>query len=316
MKPTFLGLGGQKCASSWIHKVLEDHPQVFVSDPKELDFFTHRYDRGYTWYERCFAGACGAPMIGEISPSYFCDAQAPARVRAYAPEMRFVLALRDPVERAFSNHLHEIRKGHYRAEDLTIEAGLARNPMYLEQSRYGTLLVRWLDAFPLERFLILVQEDIQVRPEVEARRLYAFLGVDPDHRSASVFTRSHESVGARNITLFRSLRAMGDIGRRRGLERLVAATKAFPPVRMLMEANKRHLRAEIPPMRAETVAALRRELAPEVARLAALTGRSDWPWATVQAAARPAVAPPASAANCSVSGPTLGNGDRRSFAGW
>lgn len=280
--PTFLGLGAQKCASSWIHKILEDHPEVFVSQPKELDFFTSFYNRGYTWYEQHFNRADEAAAIGEISPSYFCDVQAPARVHRYAPKIKLVLALRDPLQRAFSNHLHEIRKAHYHGSDLTFEAGLATNPMYVEQSRYGAHLANWLRFFPADRILILVQEEIPLDPVAQAERLYRFLGVDPGHRSEFLLARSHETVGARNTTLFKAWRALGDYGRRQGLGRLVEQVKSLPPVRTVMRANRRELKTEIPAMRAQTEARLTQELGPDLCRLAELTGRRDWPWPTWQ----------------------------------
>jgi hypothetical protein len=282
-KPTFLGLGAQKCASSWIHKVLEDHSEVFVSQPKELDFFTHYFNRGYTWYERHFDQASEVKAIGEISPSYFCDPLAPERVRRYRPDLKLVLLLRDPLRRAFSNHLHELRKGHFHGVDLSFEAGLASNPMYLFQSRYGTHLGNWLRAFPSEQMLLLLQEEIEADPLTQVRRLYAFLGVDPDHRSADLFRRSHESIDARSRTVFRAWRAVGDFGRRHRLGPVVEAVKRLPPVAAAMRANRLDLRAEIPPMRPETEVALQRELAPELIQLAALTGRDDWPWATWRA---------------------------------
>ena len=284
VKPTFLGIGAQKCASSWLRDVLGDHPQVFVSQPREVDFFSHHYDRGYTWYERHFDQAGDARTIGEISPSYFCDPLAPARVYRYAPEVQLIVTLRDPLARAFSNHLHEIRMGHFTGNDLRFEAGLESNPMYLFQSRYGTHLANWLSVVPEDRVLLLLQEEIQADPIAQARRLYSFLGVDPGHWSPLLLQRSNESVGARHPVLFRAWRRVGDFGRRHGLGPVVEAVKRWPPVAAAMRANRRDLRAEIPPMRPETEVALRRELAPELIQLAALTGRDDWPWATWRAA--------------------------------
>src|SRR5262249_43557994 len=178
MKPTFIGLGGQKCASTWVHSVLKDHPDAYVSTPKEIDFFSSFYENGFQWYERSFAGAQHQRAIGEISPSYLPDGNAPARAHEYNPRFRIIVSLRDPVERAYSNHLHEVRLGHYADEDLSFEAGLANNPMYLEQSRYAKHLGRWLRHFPRDQLLVILQEEISADPAQQARRLYQFLGLD------------------------------------------------------------------------------------------------------------------------------------------
>ena len=60
--PTMIGIGAQKCASSWVHAALGVHPQIGVSEPKEVDFFSYYYDRGYQWYETHFAHAVARPV--------------------------------------------------------------------------------------------------------------------------------------------------------------------------------------------------------------------------------------------------------------
>ena len=175
MKPTFIGLGGQKCASSWLYTVFNDHPDAFVSTPKELNYFSAVYDRGHQWYESHFTAGAGRAAVGEISPSYLPDRDAPARAHAYNPDFRILVALRDPVERAYSNHLHNIRLGYYQGADLSFEAGLANNPMYVEQSRYAKHLRAWLEHFPPEQMLIVLQEEIAADPQAQARRVYEFL---------------------------------------------------------------------------------------------------------------------------------------------
>ena len=89
--------------------------------------------------------------------------------------------------------------------------------MYLLQSRYGAHLDNWLNVFPQDQLLVVLQEDVQTDPRGQARRIYAFLGVDPDHQSAHLFDRVHESVGARHPALFKAWRSIGDLGRRWGL---------------------------------------------------------------------------------------------------
>src|SRR5512145_3457050 len=82
-RPTYVGIGAQKCASTWLHRMLEAHPQVCVPAVKEVDFFSYRYDRGYQWYERRLTtGSDGTVRTarGEISPSYFCEPSVPERL--------------------------------------------------------------------------------------------------------------------------------------------------------------------------------------------------------------------------------------------
>jgi hypothetical protein len=44
-----IGIGAQKCAPSWIHSVAGSHPEIGIGHPKELDFFSCHFDRGYRW---------------------------------------------------------------------------------------------------------------------------------------------------------------------------------------------------------------------------------------------------------------------------
>jgi len=285
-KPSFIGIGAQKCASTWIYRVLEDHPEVAVSAPKELDFFSYHYERGFQWYERHFGEGPHIRARGELSPSYFCDPRAPERARRYEPELRLILALRDPVQRAYSNHLHEIRLGHFRGDDLGFEAGLQNNPMYLEQSRYARHLRRWLECFSLRRTLVLIQEEIERDPWGEARRLYAFLGVDPGHRSAFLHRRANPSYAERLPGVDALTRGLGRYARALGAGPLVEAVRNHPRVRALRDANRRPLTWDIPPPAPGTRERLEHELAADTLELTRLLGRPSLPWATWERAAR------------------------------
>lgn len=275
----FIGIGGQKCASSWIYRILEDHPQVAVSEPKELDFFSYYYDRGRQWYEWHFTPDAAATRIaGDVSPSYLHHPDAPRRAQAYNPNMRIVVALRDPVGRAWSNHLHEVRLGHFAGEDLTFEAGLRNNPMYLEQSLYAKHLSRWLAVFGRERVHVAFQEDIERDPAGEAVRLYRFLGVDEAHVAQFLDRRANESYVPRNVLLERITRSLGRVGRALGLGALVKAVRYSPLVDRFIGRNRQHLREVVPPMREETRAELRAFFAEDEKALSTLLGVSPLPW--------------------------------------
>src|SRR5690606_5014485 len=173
----FVGIGVQKAGTTWLHRMLSAHPDVFMAqaDDKDLRFFNAFYDRGYLWYERHFA-TTRAQRRGEFSTSYFYSKDAPERVYRYNPKMRLLLSLRDPVARLISHHRHEIRLGRI-AHDLPLERAIESNPSYVEQSRYFTQLSRWLEWFPLSSFHVVIFEEMFEDAARTVRDLYAFVGV-------------------------------------------------------------------------------------------------------------------------------------------
>lgn len=278
MKPGFIGIGAQKCASTWIYQVLSDHPEIFVSAPKELDFFSAYYDRGLQWYESFFAGAKPGLMCGEVSPSYFFDLDSPARAYQYNPAFKVLLNLRDPVERAYSNHLHDIRLEHLTGTDLSFERGLANNPMYVDQGRYGKHLNSWLKYFPREQIHIVLQEDVQKYPIEEAEKLYRFLGIDAQHRSAESQKKANESYMPRSREKEATFQRIGAALRGMGLEWLASFLRDSPVYQRIKAGNRMNIRDIVPPMLEETRERLQAEFAEDIAIVANILGRESLPW--------------------------------------
>ena len=284
LQPNFLGIGGQKCASTWVYRVLKDHPQAGVGDPKELDFFSYFFNHGFQWYESHFSRSIGRPVRGEISPSYFCDAHAAERAARYNPAFRVVLTLRDPVDRAYSNHLHDIRTKNYVGPDLTFEAGLSNNPMYLIQSRYSKYLRKWFDFFSREQILVLLQEEIKIDPARAACELYRFLGIAANHRSAFLFRRANESYVEKIAGLDASLRTLGRIARFVGAAKTANAVRNVPCIVKVREKNRRYLGEIVPPMTDDMRLRLQDAFADDILEVARLLRRDALPWKTWECA--------------------------------
>lgn len=278
LRPTFVGIGAQKCASTWLHRILAAHPDVVVPHVKEVDFFSYRYDHGYQWYERCFAaGRRQSRARGEISPSYFSEPAVPERVASYLPQARILLSLRDPVERALSNHRHEVRVGHL-SGDLSFETGLRNNPMYVEQGRYATHLRNWLRHFDRNSILVVLMEDIEAAPQTVCASVFRFLGIDerfvppglPNRYNPSFATRWSPLTTVKDTvygaTRLPGLRWLWDIAARGGLRSLYRDVNVVPSG------------AVIPPPQPETLQQLRAVFAPEVRELETMLGRSLAPW--------------------------------------
>ena len=277
-RPTFVGIGAQKCASTWLHRILDDHPQVLVPQEKEVDFFSHRYDHGFQWYEAHFdSDAAPVQARGEISPSYFADPAVPDRVARYAPDVHLLLSLREPVERALSNHRHEVRMGHV-SGDLSFEAGLANNPMYVEQGLYATHLRRWLKVFPRERLLVVLMDDVTTDPRAVCRSVYRLLGVDERHVPAGLDERYNASYASRSHALASVKDALYSATRAPGMRRIWNGAAQVGLRNLYRRINRVPSEVVIPPARPETLAQLRRRFEPEIRELEDLLDRSLEGW--------------------------------------
>lgn len=275
-RATFVGIGGQKCATTWLHAVLGQCPKVALGREKEVDFFSYYFDRGSEWYERQFAVDRDVVHRGEISPSYLIHPSAPARAAAYNPDLHILVTLRDPVKRAYSNHLHEARKGHISGDNLVFENALENNPLYVDQGRYAAHLAGWFAHFPREQILVLFQEEINLDRAAMARRVTDHLRLPP--LGDFLDLRENESVRYRNPLVGETLWKVGSLARRMGLGRAVENAKALPGVRHLRNANREAMSDVIAPMAEGTQDALTELFADDVAALEKLLERPvPWP---------------------------------------
>lgn len=191
IKPNFLGIGGMKCGSTWVSECLRYHPEVFMSSPKELHFFSSKqyWDRGPDWYFAHFEQAVGHKAIGEFSPSYVRSTQTTPetmieRIHDLLGDVRIVVALRNPIDRYVSNLKHFIREGHVPAgESLTPEIFDELNRRHPSLLLFGLLtevVHKFQESFGAERVHVMSMERCKQNPREEVRRLYAFLEVSPD----------------------------------------------------------------------------------------------------------------------------------------
>lgn len=201
--PQFLVVGAMRSGTTSLYTDLVRHPQVRPPLAKELHYFSLHHDRGTDWYRRCFPVLADGEQTFEATPYYLFDPQVPARVAATLPDARFVVVLRDPVERAVSHYLHTRRTGD---EPLGLGEALAAEPerlaaaapgqrrhevlrrySYLSRSRYGEQLARWFEHVDPARVLVLRTEELAERPQDQLDRVHDHVGLPPWR--AEAFTR-------------------------------------------------------------------------------------------------------------------------------
>lgn len=137
-RPNVFVLGAQKCGTTTIADLLAAQPEIFVPSIKETYFFCDEglWRHGPAWYEAEFypdSTVQDRPFVADATPFYLASRAAIDRIAEYADaEARFVVALRDPVDRAYSAYWHQRRLGN---EALEFREALAAEPARIARAR-------------------------------------------------------------------------------------------------------------------------------------------------------------------------------------
>lgn len=180
--PNFLIIGAMKGGTTSLYHYLSAHPDVFMSETKELHFFVaeKNYRRGVAWYQRQFAEAGHSLAVGEASPDYAkypIHQGVPERIAGLLPAVRLIYVVRNPLERIRSHYLHDVACGRERRPILEAVAG---NEHYLAPSRYALQIEQYLRHFPREQLLIVTSDSLRDDRQAALRRVHDFLGVRDD----------------------------------------------------------------------------------------------------------------------------------------
>ncbi len=220
--PTFLIIGAQKCGTTTFFRLLQQHPLIATSLIKEVHYFDHQFHRqSECWYRSFFPTEVYARWIEkrfhtplricEASPYYNFHPSVAERVHTLLPGAKFILLLRNPIDRAYSHYFHNVRKGQetvsfeeaLRLEDhrLAGETKKIKNdPTYQslkhvryslkERGKYIEQIDSWLQYFSRDQLLILKSEDFYRDPIGAANEACTFIDL-PAYRFSftEVFNR-------------------------------------------------------------------------------------------------------------------------------
>jgi hypothetical protein len=178
--PNFFIVGAANSGTTSLYTYLNQHPEVFLPALKEPHYFSQirpayeqRYMRPYvtdeTAYLQLFRKAGGYKAIGEASTSYLSDPEALRRIRDMVPNARIIIILRDPVERAHSHYLMDVREGRQNLPFFAAlqddwnrkDKGWGVSQLYVELGMYAEQVKRYLRAFGPEQVIILMFEELK-----------------------------------------------------------------------------------------------------------------------------------------------------------
>jgi hypothetical protein len=105
-------IGAQRCGTTSMYRALGSHPAVRKAVlHKGVHYFDMNYQRGIAWYRAHFPLAVTGRLTFESSPYYMFHPLAAERIAADLPGVKLIVLVRDPVERAYSAHAHELARG-------------------------------------------------------------------------------------------------------------------------------------------------------------------------------------------------------------
>ena len=188
----FIVPGAQKSGTTALHYFLSKHPQIALPELEELHFFDDEEIFAnlvdYELLHRHFRPSAALTRAGEVTPSYLYWKPAIERIRDYNPQIKLVILLRNPIDRAFAHwnmqrfkdrepldFLEALKEEPRRiAQPLSIES---RRFAYVDRGFYSTQLEQVFNSFPREQVKIVKFEDFRDRKQETLDGIFDFLGV-------------------------------------------------------------------------------------------------------------------------------------------
>lgn len=201
--PDFLVLGGQKCGSSWMREMVSRHPDIYMPGG-EVHYFSDEsnYSKGIEWYVRKFSASSPGQIVGEKTPNYLWTNprdkgtdrnKIPSSIKEVLPNSKFVVILRDPVDRAISAYNHHLSAGRVPPFVSIGEVLFGRNSEIsdrfgiLTMGMYDVHLRDYFDYFDRSQFLVKIfEKSVKKRPRKTLSEVFSFLGVDPSFRPQEI----------------------------------------------------------------------------------------------------------------------------------
>lgn len=208
MTPSFIIIGTARGGTTSLFNYLSLHPQIEMPVKKEIAFFCTHFNKGLSWYRSHFPVKSDDTLItGEASPYYLSHPKAAQRLKSLFPDIKIIVLLRNPIERAFSSYKNikklglessknfetaiSLEEERTKGEEEKIISGdhyysqQHQHYSYLGRSMYHKELERWFREFPAHQFHIINSEAFYADPGEAYKETIRFLGL-PGHDPGSL----------------------------------------------------------------------------------------------------------------------------------
>jgi hypothetical protein len=211
-EPDFFILGAQKAGTTSIFNYIESCSTNFVPPrSKELGFFSENYNRGIALYKSLFPSYKKSHQIsGEATPDYLFFHKTPKLVKKHYPNSKFIVMLRDPIERAYSQYNHQnftdktvsydplsfsnairIEEDRFQISDKSNFFYEYKYYSYKKRGLYQEQIKNWLKYFPKESFIFIDMSELNDTNTI--KKIFDFIGLEYDVDKVAILNEKYNS---------------------------------------------------------------------------------------------------------------------------
>ena len=218
-KPNIICLGAQKAGTTTLHDILKKHTDIYLPSIKEAPFFhkDENYNKGEDWWlNEFFPKQKDEKIIGAFTPDYLFFPKVADRIKSMYQdtELKLIIILRQPCERAFSHYLMTTKFG---TEDLSFEDAIAQEDerlkeddfhiqshlSYISRGKYLEQIKRFTEFVPKENILFLsFEKDIRTNLDKTIIRIQQFMGVEIQELNTNIKSNSAGRVRSKKLETY------------------------------------------------------------------------------------------------------------------
>ena len=203
--PDFLVIGAKRCGTTSLYQHLPEHPCISKSPHDNMGFFNDNFHLGVNWYKSFFPttftrkkikSKFGNFLAFDVTTKYMEEESTANNVYQTKPNMKIIIILRNPVDRAYSQyHLSVRQTAERRSFEDVVEENMnrlnkeshehyGRKPKFsveednhLKKGLYALQLRYWLKIFPRENILIVSTEEFESNQQIIYNKIFEFLNI-------------------------------------------------------------------------------------------------------------------------------------------
>lgn len=199
-RPNFLIIGAAKSGTTSLFMYLKQHPNIFMTDPKEPCYFDENvnWEKGEEWYFSLFKEAREDQICGEASTNYTRWPQVkdvPKKIFEFVPNVKLIYLMREPASRAYAHYVHRWTKEVNPGKPITenFEKFVENDPMCIDGGLYAKQLDQYRQYFPSEQIYPIVFENLVQSPHTVMKGLFEFLDLTIPDEFQSVLPKANEN---------------------------------------------------------------------------------------------------------------------------